>query len=301
VVALGDPSLPPAWHEQNAPWAWSIFGDNTVAAANYTLAKLCPPGSPAAYAGGTLKNASRKFAIIAPTNEPYQASVPVFNNIVGQSCNAVQFNYALDLGTESQQAANLVSQLKGGTYTTLYCACDPVFLLYLSGQAAQQGYLPEVVISGSADTVSDYVGQLWNQQFAAHVIGVSSSGPALPVNQTAGYAAYKTVRSDEPAAFVNLIYRQLEMLAVGIETAGPDLTPSTFEQGMFNYGTHQGTEGTWQFNPTQFGAPIDVQEVCWNPTASSLGNGKPGAFVTPSPQRFTSNVPANLPGCPTPP
>ncbi len=198
IVGFGDPYMPGYWHQQHSPYDWSLATDGTDLAtdvANYAVQKLCPGGTPASYAGGNLKNAPRKFAGIAPQNELYQASVGVFKQIMNaHGCSIDNFEYTLDLGTESQQAANLVAKLKAGGYTTILCGCDPIFPVYLSGQAAQQNYFPEFVEIGAALVDQDYVGQLYNQQFYEHAFGISPNEATVPYTQTLGYAAYKTVR-----------------------------------------------------------------------------------------------------------
>jgi hypothetical protein len=305
IMGLGDPYMPNFWHEQHAPFDWSLATDGTDLAtevANYAVQKLCPPGTPAAYAGGSLKGAPRKFAGIAPQNELYQVSAQVFKQIMeAHGCSVTNFQYSLDLGTESQKAANLVAQLKAGGYTTILCGCDPIFPVYLSGTAYQQSYLPEFVEIGAALVDQDYVGQLYNQQFYAHAFGISPNLATVPYTQTIGYAAYKTVRSDEPAFFVDIIFLQLEMLAIGIQMAGPNLTPATFQAGMYSYPPRLGPAGLWGFSSTQHTIPNDFREVCWSPSTVSPNNNKPGAYIQPSNQRWTANnVPAGAPGCPIP-
>jgi len=305
ILGFGDPYMPNSWHQQHAPYDWSLATDGTDLAtgiANYTVQKLCPQGTPAAYAGGSLKGAPRKFAGIAPQNELYQASAGVFKQVLNaHGCSVDNFQYALDLGTESQQAANLVAQLKSGGYTTILCGCDPIFPVYLSGQAAQQGYFPEFVEIGAALVDQDYVGQLYNQQFYAHAFGISPNLATVPYTQTIGYAAYKTVRQDEPAFFVDIIYLQMEMLAIGIQMAGPTLTAATYQAGMFAYPPRLGPAGLWGFNTNQHTIPNDFREVCWSPSTVSPNNNKAGAYNQTSNQRWTeNNVPAGPPGCPIP-
>ncbi|MHB8328418.1 MAG: type 1 periplasmic-binding domain-containing protein [Acidimicrobiales bacterium] len=305
IMGFGDPYMPNYWHVQHAPYDWSLATDGTDLAtdiANYAVQKLCPAGTPAAYAGGSLKNAPRKFAGIAPQNELYQTSATTFKQIMeAHGCQVTNFQYSLDLGTESQQAANLVAQLKAGGYTTIICGCDPIFPVYLSGQAAQQSYLPEFVEIGAALVDQDYVGQLYNQQFYSHAFGISPNEATVPYTQSIGYAAYKTVRSDEPSYFVNIIFLQMEMLAIGIQMAGPNLTPASFQTGMYNYPPRLGPAGLWGFSPTQHTIPNDFREVCWSPSTISPFNNKPGAYTQTSNQRWTANdVPKGPPGCPIP-
>jgi hypothetical protein len=306
VMGFGDPYMPNFWHQNHAPYDWSIATDGTDVAtvvANYAVQKLCPAGTKAAYGGGAQKNAPRKFAGIAPENELYQVSATVFKQIMeAHGCHVDTFKYTLDLSTESEQAANLISQLKAGGYTTILCGCDPIFPVFLSGQGPQQTYLPEFVEIGAALVDQDYVGQLYNQKFYAHAFGISPNAPTLPYTQTIGYAAYKTINHDEPAFFVNIIYLQMDMLAIGLQMAGPNLTPANYQKGMFAYPPRQGPAGLWGWSPTQYTIPNDVREVCWSPNTVSPYNGKMGAYIGTSNQRWTvSGIPAGPPGCPIPP
>jgi hypothetical protein len=304
-MSFGDPYLSRQWHQQHAPYAWSLDTDGTDVAqlaADYSLQKLCPDGSPAAYAGAGLKNKPRKFALLAPENSWYQVSVDVAQHYMEQhGCKAVKYTYSLDLGTMSQQASGLIAKLKADGVTTVLCGCDPIFPVYLSGQGAQQNYLPEFVITGTALTDMDYTGQLYNQKFQAHAFGVSPNAPSVPYTQSIGYAAYKSVApSSEPAFFVDQIYLQMDMLAIGIQMAGPDLTPKSFQQGMFNFPAKQGPAGLWGWGPSQYTVPNDVREICWDPNATSPGNGKRGAYIGTSHARWTfQHIPKGKPGCPS--
>jgi hypothetical protein len=307
VMAFGDPYMSQEWHEQHAPYAWSIAADGTkvtMFAAEYVGKKLCPAGSPAVYAGGDLKGKPRKFAFLAPDNSWYQESVDVGRSILQNQYHCDpgdNIEYTLDLGTMSNQAANIIAKLQSEGVTTLICGCDPIIPVFLSGVAARQNYFPEFIITGTALTDQDIVGQLWNQQFADHAFGISPNEAPVPSTQTLGYAAYKTVRSDEPAFVVDLIYDQMAQMAIGIQMAGPDLTPQNFERGMQAYPPSVGPAGLWNFAPGNFTIGEDVREICWSPTAVSTYNQKVGAYIQTSNQRWQAGqIPTGPPGCPIP-
>jgi hypothetical protein len=152
---------------------------------------------------------------------------------------------------------------------------------------------------GTALTDADIVGQLWNQQFASHAFGVSSLNGFQPPTNTIAYAAYKSVRQDEPAFSVDLIYYQMYMLAIGLQGAGPNLTPATFEQGMFAYPPKLGPVGLWKFGPGDRTAANDVREIYWDPAAISTYNGKNGSYLGTSQDRWQSGqIPVGDPGKP---
>jgi len=291
---------------QHAPYIWSIAVDGTKVAsfaAEYEGKKLCPAGSPAVYAGGAQKNKPRKFASLAPENDFYQVSVQVARKIVqSYHCDPGEnIEYQLDLSTMSNQAANIISKLQSDGVTTILCGCDPIIPVFLSGVASRQGYYPEFVVTGTALTDQDIVGQLWNQQFAAHAFGISPNNTPVPSTQTIGYAAYKTVRSDEPAFGVEIIYYQMAEMAIGLQMAGPNLTPQTFQQGMRAFPPKVGPAGLWSFDPGNYTIGEDVREICWSPTTISTYNQKQGAYLGTSSQRWTAgHIPTGPPGCPIP-
>jgi hypothetical protein len=197
----------------------------------------------------------------------------------------VNVQYKLDLGTMSNQATNLIAQMQSSGVTTILCGCDPIIPVFLSGAAARAGYYPEFINIGVALDDFDLVGQLWHPDFVKHSFGISPLGDdaSKPSTQSIGYAAYKTVRQDEPAFSVDLIYYQMYMLATGLQMAGPVLTPDTFEAGMFAYPKKLGPAGLWGYGPGDYTPQDDVREIYWDPAAISSYNSKPGAWVNPNP------------------
>ena len=184
----------------------------------------------------------------------------------------------------SNQANNLIPKLKSEGITTILCGCDPVFPVFLTGEMNRENYYPEIIIIGTALTDADIVGQLFNQEAAKHMFGVSSLEEPVPPTQTIAYEAYKSVRpNDEPAFSVDLIYFQMQMMAIGIQMAGPNLTPANFEKGMFAYPGRLGPVGFWGFKPHDYTAADDVREIYWDPNATSNYNGKKGAYIDPQP------------------
>lgn len=304
IVGFGDPYLSTKWHDDHRPYIWSIATAGTKVAnqaAEYSTKKLC--GKNATHAGGDLKGKPRKFATMAPENSWYQESVQVARGtFTAAKCEpGVNIAYQLDLGTMSNQATNIVAQLKSSGVTTILCGCDPVIPVFLSGAAARQSYFPEFIIAGTALTDTDIVGQLWNQEFAKHAFGISSLTEAVPAQQTLGYAAYRAVRKDEPAFSVDIIYYQMAQMAIGLQMAGPNLNPKTFEAGMHAYPGKLGPAGYWAFGPNDMTTADDVREIYWSPTAVSKYNQKRGAYLETDRKRYKQGeIPGGDPQIPVP-
>jgi hypothetical protein len=285
VMNFGAPYLSQQWMQQRAPYSWSVATDCTsVSEASAEIAVRQLVGKPASFAGPALAHTTRKIAVIAPDNPWYQQCVANADRIFRAAGDPVPLNipYQLDLATLSNQAASIVSKLKADGITTVACGCDPILPVYLTQRADQQNYFPEWSVIGVALTDQDIVGQLFDQKEWAHAYGVTYQGPTLPYQATLGYAAYKEVRHDEPAQIVDIIYAQMYMLALGIQLAGPDLTPANFERGMRLYGGGTGEFGTWGFPPGHFTPTLDGAEIYWDPNKTSPYNGKQGAYVVSS-------------------
>jgi hypothetical protein len=285
VINIGAPYMSREWFTERRPFAWSNFPDCTVVAetgTEYGVNRLL--GRPARYAGGELANRERRLGLIAPDNLEYQQCADRSQEIIEEAgfSYAYRADYVLDLSRLQPQAVNLLSQLKANEITTVACACDPMLLMYLAEQAEQQNYFPEWQVIGVGFIDMDLVGQMiarmsgdqWTRAF-----GGSPWGAQPPREQSAAYQAYKSVRDDEPSLLVDLVYYQLYQLVIGIQMAGPDLTPGTFETGMFAYPGGSGTAGRWDFAPEHYTGVTDARELWWDPNRPSPFNGRMGTYV----------------------
>jgi hypothetical protein len=291
VVSFGAPYLSASFMGQYAPYMWSIDPEcNDVATTTVSFVLKDLSGGTAQYAGGSLKGQKRKIAVIAPSNPWYQQCAQLGENLAQQAGEplAANIQYTLDLSTESSQAATIISELQNDGVTTVVCGCDPVMPVFLTSRAQEQGYTPEWVVAGVALTDTDIVGQLFQQNEWSHAFGITFNGPILPKESTFGYAAYKQVDpSTEPANAVDLIYEQMYEMALGIEMAGPDLTPQTLENGFRAYGGSQAAPnalyGSWHFPAGHFTPQSSYAIIYWNPNLTSKYNGQQGAYVIASP------------------
>ena len=285
VVNLGAPYPSRQWFVDRRPYSWSIFpdGTNVVESASALLLARQPPGSTAEYTGAALQGKPRVYGIVAPENKEYQESVARYLDILGNAGITPRLNlkYKLDVSSMPNQASNVIAQLKDAGVTTVICGCDPVMLaLGLTPKANEQDYQPEWLTSGLAFVDQDIVSQLIDTRQWSRAYGLAYNAESEPQGRSFPYAAYKQIRpSDEPAFGVEELYYQLYMLAVGLQMAGPNLTPDTFEAGMFAYPGGQGPRGLWHFGPGDYTSTDDFREIWWDPNRLSGQNNRPGAWV----------------------
>ena len=304
VIAMGALHFSQEWHTERAPYTWSGLTDcSTVALASGDWANVRLRGEEAAHAGDPdFRERVRSQATVLPENPVYQQCLAAAEEYARQAGfdPPMSINYTLDISTMSNQAANIVARLQSEQITTVTCSCDPVMLVFMTSRAQEQDYHPEWIVTGTAFSDQDVVGQLMNQDQWSRAFGISYNASAMPQEASLGYAAYKQVRDDEPAFAVQTIYHTLYMLAIGIQGAGPQLTPETFQQGMLDYPGGEGPAGSWGFGPGNFTAPEDFREIYWDPDEISSFNNQPGAYVETDPgvRHRPGDIPAGPPRVP---
>ncbi|HVE93757.1 MAG TPA: hypothetical protein VNB24_02465 [Acidimicrobiales bacterium] len=285
VVNFGSPYPSRKWFVERRPYSWSLFPDGTnvvEASVAWITARLVGQKT-AEYAGPAYKGQPRKYAVIAPENAEYQESVNQYiTKVQGAGFNiAMNLKYKLDINSMPNQASNIIAQVKDAGITSLICACDPVMLaLGLTAKANEQDYEPEWITAGLAFVEQDLVAQLIDDDQWKRAFGIAYNAQPEPLTRSFPYAAYKSQRpNDEPAFGFEEIYYQMYLLAIGVHMAGPNLTPQTFETGMFAYPGGSGPRGSWGFGEGDYTPMDDFREIWWSPTRISSQNNKPGAWV----------------------
>jgi hypothetical protein len=301
VIGVGAPYMSREWFEAHRPYAWSMFPDCTAtaeASAAYSNARLF--GRDADFAGSDAEGEPRSMAVIAPNNLEYQQCVDSFEDMIETEGNEVglRLDYTIDPAQLQAQASTIMTKLVEAGTTSVSCACDPIMQMYLAREASAAGYHPEWLIAGVGFIDTDLGGQIvmknapdqWIRSF-----GGSPSAAFQPPETSVGHAAYRTVRDDEPSLFVDQIYNQILVLALGIQMAGPDLTPETFETGLFAYPGGTGQAGTWDFSPGHYTPVTDIREIWWDPETTSPFNGEAGTYVDNGERYPADDVPEGDP------
>jgi hypothetical protein len=212
--------------------------------------------------------------------------------------------YDVNASTLATQDDEFVAKMADDGDTTVLLLTDALSPLLLSDRSAEQNYDPEWVEMGVASDDTDASGQAYQPSQWAHAFGVSFLGPTVPLQQSLGYDAYTSVESDQPAiAEASVAFETMQMLAIGIQMAGPDLTPQTFAKGMFAYPGSQNTSpnlnyGPWKFSPSSYAAPESTWELYYNPTKTSTEDGDTGAYVVATPEYPIGSYPSGNPPFP---
>ncbi|MGH9010613.1 MAG: ABC transporter substrate-binding protein, partial [Acidimicrobiia bacterium] len=291
LMSFGAPYMSQEWLAARRPYAWSPTTDCTFiqqSVSDYVNKRLA--GKPAKYAAGDLKGKPRTTAVIAPENPWYQQCVEAGEKVAKAAGhpNQARIAYKLDFNTLSNQAASIIAKLKSEKITSVICGCDPALPIFLTSKAQEQGYSPEWIITGAGFIDLDILGQLYQQDQWSRSLGLSFIGPLQPLRATTGYNAFKAVRpNEEPSSIVDLLYYNMYLVAIGVQHAGPQLTPETFERGMYAWPGGSGPAGTWKFTPGRYTPTQDAREIYWDRNAVSPQNKEKGSYVETMPgKRF---------------
>jgi hypothetical protein len=287
VVNFGNLYASDQFYRANAPYSWTYGADCTQMAND--LAALAVKGlakRPAKWAGaGVSKSGDRRFAVIAPDLPSYQqcASTLIDAMKSGGTPPSTVIAYPFVASRASSIAQNMTQRIINDKVTSLLCLCDPLSQLLISNNLANSNYLPEFFDAGIAGLETDVFGQQMNQKAWAHATTLNSQAQVVgKYGSTFGYFAAKSI---DPKAFVvnevDMIYLHLYQLALGIQLAGPNLTPETFARGLASYRGGQGPYGpmAWTVNgKSSFSAAHDFRLQWWDPTATSSYDAKKGAW-----------------------
>jgi hypothetical protein len=145
-------------------------------------------------------------------------------------------------------AQTIMSKFKSEHISDVILVSDPIDPIYLTSAATKQAYFPEWIDTGSALTDETHYGRLYDQTQWRHAFGISLLADRVSNNLSDAYRMYNWAYGANPPAQYYGPIEYLFMLTLfnGIELAGPDLTPYTFQCGEPPYtsGTHSGPLGS---------------------------------------------------------
>jgi hypothetical protein len=252
---------------------------------SYVSTKLS--GKPAEFAGDDLQESDRVFAYLRmgltdsdensaenTTEALEDADVDVAETIV----------YPLDPAAIQEHATSAITKMKQAGVTTVLVEADPITLPAMTEEATKQNWYPEWVLAGFPFTDTSAFGRQMDQDQWAHAFGISYLPPASTPEIIPAYQLYEWFHGEPPPADESLLltYPQVALLFTGLEYAGPDLTPDTFQQAAFAYPptpravTQPSVDyGTELWGRDDYGGIDDFVELWWNPDAE--GEDETGA------------------------
>lgn len=236
-------ALPDQFYQEHQPYIWGPQATPEQFLAilsDYITNRV--QGKPASFAGDPeLQKQTRKFGVVH-----FEQNPPVFTALTDAvaKCGAergfqaaVTETYEFDIARMPERATTIVAKLKSEGITTVVFLGDPIMPIYLTGEATRQNYFPEWIVTGTVLTDTTVLGRKYNPKQWAHAFGLSSLAVRTPREQSDPWRLHQWYFGTTPVAENTnaLIYTPLQQIFLAIHMAGPKLTESTYQQGLFNY------------------------------------------------------------------
>jgi hypothetical protein len=286
IVLNGDTTGLPVLEAQVAKSKTIVFGygadaDSTIAQAPYRWGGADPNAAMvnAAEAIGKqlvgkkaewsdspeLQSETRVFGLV------YQQSIPIdrFEQVLGEYDGEVavtsQYEGAASAGLtggdatlSAQQAPVLVQKMKNAGVTTVVLAADIQMIVALMTEATKQNWFPEWFVPGSgyvdfAGFLKQYPADQVDQMFGLGLLSVYLTPTNDPQTATLGMAGSAQDwfwGRNQGSTGAGVPVPLTGWLMIGLHMAGPNLTPKTFERGLFAVPASGGSASdsplTWQ-------------------------------------------------------
>lgn len=292
------------------PYTWQFRSAIDVDSSNYGLwaCNRLGGGRKAIHASGVDKDARpiaeqpRKFAVYYSR---YMASDPYGPEDLVESLASCGINVDPDLVFKRDASARYalnpgdpvnvgdVQKMKNAGVTTVLCMCHVISQNSIMGAASAQSWSPEWPSQGTFGGQAcnhcnrSFLGSSPNQR--RQLFGVISDYKVVPVADSSWCVALREQGEECPAAGsqhsdrqrYRVLYGMMLLLASGIQMAGPNLTPESFEKGLrgatFPNPPHYTNPARVGFNTGYAMLDGDIAEFYWRDGAIDAEDGSPGA------------------------
>lgn len=289
----------PLWSETELkrvhPYVWEYYMAPDREFANlgsWACARLT--GRPAAHAGGAEQNKPRTFGIYL---QNYWLDQRLTADALDQQlteCGSparYHYTYATYDSPSPESDTNVVLQMRQAGITSVFCLCQ----VFNSGTgiaraSTVQSYYPEWLMNSYGQTdMNAFVGALWPAEHLAHSFGLTFMPKQVAADQRPAVwalreadPAFNPSAADNDLNDLDLRYRDLLLLASGLQMAGPILTAETFEQGLHRtrfpnpdtpqYAGHVG------FGNNDHTMTDDAAEIWWSGAAIGPNSRQQGSY-----------------------
>jgi len=286
IVCVGNcaGTYPTSFVKAREPYLWE-FGPLTDQAAQLSGEMIGKQlgGKKAVHGGDAVKDKDRVFGILH-YNTPDGQYTELFHNLQDALAKyhvkaATDVSYPLDLTQASELARTTIAKFKSAGVTTIIMMGDPIMPKYFTDEATKQNYFPEWVIGPNVFIDTAIFGRTYDQKQWVHAFGFSLT-PARGEQQTDNaFNLYEWQYGKKPPSNIyDVTNYDPSIFFTGVHLAGPNLTPQTFEAGLFRapivgggpttVTISRGHHGLWP--GTDLGGIDDATEIWWNPTASGV-------------------------------
>jgi hypothetical protein len=287
IVNFGGAGLPASFDTSQRPYHYDndMDGDTQAELTGEWYCKELA-NRKATYAGSASLRAKARTAEILVEDTPEHVAAAQHLASIINNCDhgggAIIKTFSPDTSQAVIQTTTLASQAKQSGITTLLYFTDPVLPVFLTKQLTDQNYYPENVLVGSGYLDFDPLGQLYDKKQWADAFGLGDLGDmGSPSVYDAGAVYRATHGSQQEFNGADNIQSFFSELCAGLQQAGADLNPGTFEHAMLTLPSWGGTRyhSLIKYGPGDYTGVSDARLVYWDPTRRSPVNGKAGTYV----------------------
>lgn len=300
VICLCTTSSPRSLYTDFAPYAYTILPvleEYYANIAEYVGKRL--NGKAAEHAGAAPLgrggfNDQRKFGLVflegsgADVNPRIKPAVEMFKKELAKYGAKLEtdIGYQFDIAQNQAQATNIIGQLVTAGVNHVIFVGDPLYPIFLTGEATRQGYNPEWMITGTGLLDTTFFGRTYDQNQWSRAFGMS---PLWVFSEDAGQSSgWRTLDHVQPGiekgSGANVVQSPIQLLSTGVHYAGPTLNPQNFAAGLFAAPAVGGRVNAplVKFTEANPGAIKDFVEVWWDVDGSGrdeLNNNGRGILV----------------------
>jgi hypothetical protein len=260
-------------------------------------------GRLAQWAGDTvLQHQTRSFGLVYDQTVNEGLLVSTMAKYGAHLTTAVSYDSSQDTTTLTEEAQTQITRLKAAGVTSVVAWTNPAYTADLTNAAEAQDYNPEWIITGWQDQDTAVESATYNQSEWTHAFGIGYV-PALVQPDTANQyiGLYQWAWGSVPpgpvnATLIGAFYLFATPFAAGLQLAGPNLSPTTFRNALFNMAP---AGGNWchpscdTLSGDSFGYHLafypgakyvdvdDFSEKWWNPNqtgSDEIGVSQPGVY-----------------------
>jgi hypothetical protein len=287
VVNFGGAGMPLSFDASQQPYHWDYDMDGDQQAeifGEFYCKELA--GRKATFAGSASLQSKVRTAEILVDDSPEQVQAAQHLQAVIDKCDpshgATIKSFSPNTAQAVVEATTVASQAKQAGITTLLYYTDPVAPVYFTPQLNEQQYYPENVLVGSGYLDFDPLGQLYNSTQWKDAFGLGDLPNMGGISNYDASAVYRSTKGSQ-SQFLSAdnIQSYLSEVGYGIQQAGPDLTPATFQHAMLTQVPWGGTQyhPLIKFGQGDYTGVSDVRIVYWDASKTSPVNGKKGSYV----------------------
>jgi hypothetical protein len=278
------------------PYMWQLLQtpNQGVAGAASVIANLAGPGKAEMAGTDEMREKDRVYGLLHYDN-PTGEHQPIFEDFMaGLEENGIEIatdvEFTLDLAAAQENARTNIAKLMAAGVTTIIYYGDPLTPGALTREATAQDYWPEWILGPNLLMDTAIFARLTDQQQWKNGFGISGLAARVPQDENNAFKIYQWAYGTMPPNnTANIIEPAVRVIFTGIHLAGPDLTPSTFRDGLFRYPPSGGgpttpllswgDHGIWP--DTDWGGSDDGTLIWWDPGAvgeDEVGNEGTGLY-----------------------